>query len=148
MRITKTLQAAVLAMAAQGLYSTQAQFDTKTDNGRITITKYTGSGGAVAIPSTLNGLPVTRLREWAFYGCTSLTSVVIPESVTIIGWNAFAGCTALTSLVIPNSVTSIEEWAFYSCTSLTRVTCPRQRHHPRILDVRLLHEPDRASVRG
>ena len=67
---------------------------------------------------------VTEIGYGAFYGCTSLTSVVIPNSVTEIGWEAFYGCTSLTSVVIPDSVTEIGRNAFYGCTSLTSVVIP------------------------
>ena len=67
----------------------------------------------------------TRLiADWAFDGCTSLTSVTIPNSVTEIGWRAFEGCTSLTSVTIPNSVTWIASQAFDGCESLTSVTIP------------------------
>jgi hypothetical protein len=51
----------------------EAQFNFTTNNGAITITKYTG-GGAVTIPSTISGYPVTSIGEDAFYDCTSLTA--------------------------------------------------------------------------
>ena len=59
-----------------------------------------------------------------FYGCDSLTSITIPNSVTSIGGYAFYGCRALTSIVIPNSVTTIKYAAFASCSSLTSITLP------------------------
>ena len=59
-----------------------------------------------------------------FAGCTSLSSITIPNSVTSIGNNAFRGCSGLTSVSIGNSVTSIGYTAFYGCTSLTNVTIP------------------------
>jgi hypothetical protein len=67
---------------------------------------------------------VTSIGNYAFWGCTSLTSIVIPDSVTSIGKEALSYCRALTSVVIPNSVTSIGEDAFYGCTRLTSVVIP------------------------
>ena len=67
---------------------------------------------------------VTSIGEGAFWVCTSLTSVTIPNSVTVIGACAFGHCTSLTSVTIPNSVTVIGSYAFWDCTSLTSVTIP------------------------
>jgi len=72
----------------------------------------------------LSGSSVTEIGYHVFYGCTSLTSVNIPNSVTSIGNNAFWNCTSLTSVTIPDSVTRIESYTFYDCTSLTSVTLP------------------------
>ena len=84
--------------------------------------------GNVMIPSfvSLSGkdYTVTNIGFAAFEGCSSLTSVTIPESVTAIGSDAFRGCTGLTSVTIPEGVTSIGEYAFYGCSSLTSVTIP------------------------
>ena len=60
----------------------------------------------------------------AFSGCTGLTSVTIPDSVTNIEYRAFSGCTGLTSITIPDSVTSIGSYAFSGCTGLTSITIP------------------------
>ena len=76
----------------------QARFNYTTNNGTITITGYTGRGGVVAIPNTINGLPVTSIGNGAFRSVTSLTRVTIPSSVTYIGDEAFEGCTSLTSI--------------------------------------------------
>ena len=67
---------------------------------------------------------VTSIGDYAFYGCTSLTSITISDSVTSIGDSAFGGCTSLTSITIPNSVTSIGNNAFERCKSLTSITIP------------------------
>ena len=85
----------------------------------ITITGYTGSNTSITIPETINGIKVTAIANSAFLGCTSLTSIVIPDGVTEIGLYAFLGCSALTSIVIPKSVTTIGNCAFKGCTNLT-----------------------------
>ena len=71
-----------------------------------------------------NSYLVTRIGNNAFYGCKSLSSITIPNSVTSIDYDAFNGCTGLTSITIPNSVTSIGYEAFYGCTGLTSITIP------------------------
>ena len=66
---------------------------------------------------------ITTIGSRAFYTCSALISVTIPNSVTEIGDRAFEGCSALTSVTIPNSVTTIGEGAFVDCR-LTSVTIP------------------------
>ena len=65
-----------------------------------------------------------KLGYFAFEGCSSLTSLTIPSSVTSIGFSAFSGCSGLTSLTIPSSVTSIGSSAFSGCSGLTSLTIP------------------------
>ncbi len=102
----------------------QAQFTYTTNNGAIIITGYTGPGGAVTIPGSTNGLPVTAIGDWAFETNTTVTSVAIPSSVTNLGGSAFWGCTSLTSAALGNGLNSIGDFAFADCFSLASLTVP------------------------
>ena len=109
-------------------------FNTSTKKATVT---YRGSSyssysneysGDVVIPASVTYneeiYSVTSILNSAFYDCNSLTSVTIPNSVTILGAQAFRGCSSLTSVTIPNSATNIGERAFEGCTSLTSVSIP------------------------
>ena len=86
----------------------------RTDNGILI------SGcQATIIPNT-----VTTIGNWAFYGCTGLSSIYIPNSVTSIGYESFYGCSSLIGVNIPNSVSAIGYQAFYGCLSLRSIHIP------------------------
>jgi BspA type Leucine rich repeat region (6 copies) len=99
------------------------------NNGPVTITGASGVGGAVTVPSSINGYPVTNIEAYAFNGYDYpqyeyfFSSVSIPASITSIGDFAFYDCVSLTNVTIPNGVTSIGYAAFDSC-DLTSVTIP------------------------
>ena len=82
------------------------------------------------VPSSLktviisNDSSVTSIGYQAFYNCSGLTSITIPDSVTTIGYQAFYNCSGLTSITIPDGVTSIGDLAFYHCSGLTSITIP------------------------
>lgn len=82
------------------------------------------TSGTVCVPQRLGGVPVTSIGRKAFYGCSSLTSVVIPEGVKRIGEQAFYECHKLESIEIPASVVEIDERAFMTCRSLRKITIP------------------------
>src|SRR5579859_5530374 len=100
----------------------EAQFNYTVTNQTVTITGYSGTNSVLAVPSTIDGLPVTSIGVSAFF-LSSITSITIPNSVTTISDGAFSGCRSLTNITIPNSVTNIGEYAF-SDSGLTSITIP------------------------
>jgi len=79
----------------------------------------------IILPNSVTSIGRVNLSAFgAFQGCTNLASITIPNSVTKIGECTFDACISLTSITIPNSVTEIGSFAFFSCTSLTSVTIP------------------------
>ncbi len=90
----------------------------------ITFDEPQDAQGDFTIPAEIDGSAVTSIGNFAFSGCSGLTSVTIPDGVTSIGGCAFHGCSHLTSVTIPDSVTSIGIGAFEDCGELTSVTIP------------------------
>ena len=84
--------------------------------------------GSITLPASVayndEIYSVENIEDSAFSGCSSLTSITIPDSVTSIGEYAFAHCTSLTSITIPDSVTRIGSSAFYNCSALESITIP------------------------
>ena len=80
--------------------------------------------GEMEIPSRLDGVPVVEIGEGAFSGRDSLSSVVIPDSVEVVGEEAFADCVALAELSLGAGIKKIEEYAFGLCSSLESVAIP------------------------
>lgn len=75
---------------------------------------------SVVIPDS-----VIEFNSWnAFNGCTSLTTVVIGNNITNIQNSCFSRCSSLVNVILGNSITTIEDWAFYQCTSLTNIELP------------------------
>ena len=74
---------------------------------------------SITIPSS-----VTSLGDYCFPGCSGLTSITIPSSVTSLGDGCFQDCSGLTSITIPSSVTSLGGNCFWNCSGLTSITIP------------------------
>lgn len=104
--------------------SQSGDFLYETGDAGMIITGYTGRGGNVAIPATIQGRAVTELGTRAFQRCTNLTSVTLPKKLTTIGGFAFRGCTGLTNVTIPEGVARIVVQAFDGCSGLTEVAIP------------------------
>ena len=100
-------------------------FGTSNYEGGVATKQYNfGDSGNVStyyIPSSLKSVVVTggNILKGAFYNCSGLTSITIPDGITSIGMDAFRNCSALTSINIPDSVTSIGSYAFSGCKGLT-----------------------------
>lgn len=99
-------------------------FEYEIDNKEVTITGYTGLASSIIIPNEIEGYPVTSIGNAAFFECTDIIIVTIPEGVTKIGGSAFSGCTALNNVTLPDSVTSIGNYAFRDCNSLADIVIP------------------------
>ena len=92
-------------------------FDAATE----TLLTYSGNNKCVEIPSQIDGVDVKNIGANAFYNCSSVTKVIIPDSVINIGNNAFEKCSSLKEVIIPDSVTYIGYQAFSYCKSLDTV---------------------------
>ena len=67
---------------------------------------------------------VVSINSNAFYNKTTISSVILPDTITSIGFSVFENCTSLTNITLPNTITSIENDAFRGCTSLTSISLP------------------------
>ena len=86
-------------------------------------------GSEIVIPPTYNGKPVVAIKEYAFWNCHELKSIIIPDSVIRIGDYAFYYCGNLASISIPKAVTYIGDYAFYYCESLRVIKIPQNVNH-------------------
>ena len=128
MRLLQFLAALCLLSVIPAKAAQSGDFTYTATATEVTITGYTGAGGAVTIPSSIASLPVKSIGGSAFspsyQGYQSITSMTIPASVTSIGDAAFTRCSGLTSVTIGSGVTSIGNDAFGVCSGLTSVTIP------------------------
>ena len=120
---TTTQQVTVLTVIADPWWG---QYNYTTNNDTITITRYTGPGGALTIPSIINGLPVTSVGDFAFAGCPNLTSVTISNNITKIGEGPFAGCPSLSVITVDphNAFCSIVDGVLFDKNQTTLIQYP------------------------
>lgn len=101
-----------------------SDFAYAADGGEVTITDYIGTSEHVLIPDAIDGLPVTALGHRAFYEKT-VTTVVVPDSVTEIGAACFSGDNYLVSLTLPDGLAELPPIALESCYSLMDFELPK-----------------------
>ena len=94
------------------------------EDGNATITGYSGSVSALAIPQTIDGHTVVAIGDDAFRG-TCLVNVTIPDTVTEIGDWAFSACKQLSTVQLSNNLTKLGLHVFSDCTSLTSIRIPK-----------------------
>ena len=106
-------------------------FNGKETDGKLSILDLSDAkiveGGSAYYSDRDDGFIYTsndKLGDYAFYGCSGLTSLTLPSSVTKIGCYALSNCIGLTSLTLPSSITEIGEHAFLNCRGLTNFTIP------------------------
>ena len=95
-------------------------YDRKETDGKLSILDLSEAkivAGGDAYTSYIYNMYTSndKLGDYAFYGCSGLTSLTLPSGVTSIGYRAFEGCSGLTSLTIPSGVTEIGYSAFAYC---------------------------------
>lgn len=112
----------LLLLTTAGPMGVQAQFNYVTNSGTIKILQYTGPGGDVVIPDTIDGLKVTTVGSQAFFQANTMTSLTFGTNVTSIQQNAVFQCPALTIVAIPQSVTNIGDGPFVDCKALTTIS--------------------------
>ncbi len=142
------LCASIGCAAAESAEKTVGDFTFSIPYGTYaTLTDYTGKGGAVALPETVDGVPVTGIASSAFASdraaitdvtlpgtlerissafkdCTALTNVTLMEGMTAVGANAFNGCVSLTDVSLPSTLTYIGPGAFAGCVNLAEIKIP------------------------
>ena len=119
-----TLSANTTVYAAWKEENRPTDFNYSSTSTAVTITGYKGTGTTVKIPAYIGGLPVTNIGSSAFSGCSTITSITLPGTLTIINSSAFKNCSSLTTMVVPSSVTSIGSGAFSGCSKLESITLP------------------------
>jgi hypothetical protein len=125
---TKTL-ISLLTLACLLAMPARAQVNYAVSGSSAYVTSSPNASGNIVIASTYQGKPVTRIGDFAFYVCTRLTSVTIPNSVTGIGSFAFSSCTSLTNISVTaaNSVYSSPGGVLFNKAQTTLIQFPGGR---------------------
>lgn len=126
-KILLTIAAVILSVIVFGTISVSADtlkygvLHYVKDSNSISIIDCDYNATSVVIPEKIGDIPVTKIENNAFAGCSGFSEIEIPNSVKYIGAYAFRKCAGITSITIPDSVTYIGEYAFTNCKNLTNV---------------------------
>ncbi len=106
------------------IYSGDFVFD-KIDDTSVVLVDYTGMNDEiVVVPSEVEGYQVIGIDSYAFCNCDYLSSIVLPDSITEIGFEAFYNCNSLSFVKLPDSITEIDDEAFSYCDDLEKIALP------------------------
>ncbi|WP_028511014.1 leucine-rich repeat protein [Ruminococcus sp. NK3A76] len=94
------------------------------DDGSVIIKEYNGKAQTLRVPSEIDGKKVTAIESYAFEN-TSLTSIILPETITIIDAMAFNDCKNLKSITLSDSIEDLTMYAFYECSALESINMPK-----------------------
>ena len=122
LKLARAAKLLLILLFLSPIVNARAQYTfTTNSDGSLNIEHYTGAGGAVVIPNTTNGLPVTSIGDAAFFENISLTSVTVGTNVASIADQAFS-YSSMVNVTLSASVTNIAFDAFLDCNSLTNIT--------------------------
>ena len=93
-------------------------------NGEASIIGFEGEPEYIVIPAEIEGVPVTEIRDNAFYECRTLKQIILPDSLKKIGHHCFYECSALEGIELPEYVSEIGMGCFSECSSLSYVSIP------------------------
>ena len=116
------------------------------EDGTAEITRYSGEDSVLKIPNTLDGKTVTSIGDQAFYLCSALTNIEMPDSVTSIGDGAFAECSSLTSIELPDSVTSMGLNLFADCWRLKNIQVSPEQPVFAVIDGVLFNKAEKSLI--
>ncbi len=110
--------------ADTGSGNTSGYFKYEKNEDGVYVTEYTGPGGDVYIPDTIDDGVIVGIATEVFWYREDITAVRLPQYLESIGERAFQGCTALTSIVLPDTVYELEDACFAGCTALENINIP------------------------
>jgi hypothetical protein len=121
---------ALALLCSEGRAQVFDNFTYIEESGEITITQFPQNWfGAVLVPSTIDGKPVTSIAQNAFYRCKTVSSISLPDSIRSIGHGAFYDCEGLSSFTISRNVTTIGVQVFSECSGLESISVAAQNLH-------------------